>query len=296
MTFIRHITVSFLLLSVCFMGGWDLEAQRRITPVTPTTPTLTPDGKLKKKTEEFDRTRLEERLDANGNIILVDTITGREWVDTTAVVEKPRNLYPLIYEATAGINIWDPLMRILGQEYGGIDFWAELSLHNRFKPIIEIGVASSDITPDGLNYTFHNSLAPFFKLGMNYNVFYNSNPAYQFCVGLRYGFTSFKYKLTDVTIQGGYWGDPTYPDFPEQTSSVGYFEVVFSVKVKIYGPISMGWALKYHSILNESKNDYGNPMFIPGYGKRENSITGGLSIMYTIPLDKKSNNLNVSTK
>ena len=44
----------------------------------------------------------------------------------------------------------------------------------------------------------------------------------------------------------------------------------------------------YHSILHESKSAYGNPMYIPGYGKRNGAISGNFSIMYTIPINKKT--------
>ena len=31
----------------------------------------------------------------------------------------------------------------------------------------------------------------------------------------------------------------------------------------------------------------GKPMYIPGFGKRGNALTGSFSIIYTIPLNKK---------
>ena len=49
----------------------------------------------------------------------------------------------------------------------------------------------------------------------------------------------------------------------------------------------MGWAMKYHSILHESKAKYGKPMYIPGYGTRGSSITGAFSLMYVLPIEKK---------
>lgn len=283
----RHIGRSVFAILITLMAlcvAQPAEAQRRITPVEiPATPI-----KKKEKKKEFDRSRLAERRDANGNIVLVDTVTGSEFIDSTAIAPAVGNIYPLLHAVTVGVDFIDPILRAFGQQYGGIGVWGEVSLHNRFKPIFETGLSSASISPDGLNYTFKSPLAPYFKIGMNYNVFYNSNPDYQLCVGLRYGFSPFKFTITDVTTSDGdYWGETTPVEFPSQSTTAGYFEFVMSIKVKIISNISLGWALRYHSA-HGGKTDIGEAMYIPGFGKRANKLAAGFSIMYTLPLNKSS--------
>ncbi len=279
----KHLHLLILAIAV-IAAVTDTAAQRRITPVEPAKGvTGAPKNEPDKK--EFERSNLAERKDATGNIVLVDTVSGTEWVDTTATVST-KMIYPLWESVSVGLNIWDPAMRILGQEYGGADIWAELSLHNRYKPIVEFGLSSADITPDGMNYTFRSKLAPYFKLGFNYNIFYNNSPDYQFTAGVRYGFTSFAYRVTDVSVGGGYWDDSTSFNIPRQSCTAGYFELVAGVKVMIVKHLSLGWNVKYHSILHESKAPYGKPMYVPGYGKRGNPFTASFSIIYTFTLNK----------
>lgn len=255
------------------------DAQRRITPVTPNAPS-------KKETPEFDRNRLQEQRDIQGRIVLVDTVTGSEYVDSTAVIPAIGNIYPLISGVSIGVDVWDPVMRILGQHYGGVGFYGQVSLHNRFFPTFEAGVSMANIKPDDMNYTFKSNLAPYFKIGADYNIFYNSNNAYQFHVGLRYGFSAFSYSVEDIDISNGYWGESSLFNIPSQNATAGYWEFTAGVKVKISGPIFMGWAFKYHSLLHESKNTYGPSMYVPGFGKRANPITGSFYIIYTLPLNK----------
>ena len=139
--------------------------QRRITPVQPkpgTIPTV--------KVEEpafTGQSNLAERRDAQGNIVLVDTVTGTEWVDTTLVNRKAQMLYPLLESVSIGVDIWDPAMRIFGQHYGLIGFWGELSLHNRYKPVFELGFGQCDDTPDDRNFTFRVPVSPYFKSGLS---------------------------------------------------------------------------------------------------------------------------------
>lgn len=261
-----------------------LSAQRRITPVTPATPGTAPEVE---KTEKIDPSRLVTTIDAQGNTVTVDTVTGREYVDSTLLKAPPKMEYPLIYEVTAGVNVWDPVMRILGQKNGLGDVWAELNMHNRYFPFVAVGMGMCDDTPDLQNFTFKTPPAPYFKLGLSYNFFYNSNPDYKLQMGLRYGLTRFKWRLENVTVDEGYWQDPTDYSIPDRDCTAGYLEVVFGLKVKIAGPVSLGWNIVYHSMLHISSSPNGEPMYVPGFGKRSSAVTGNFSIMYTLPLAGK---------
>ena len=274
----RHILTA-MLLTLCCLGAM---GQRRVTPIEPK-----PSGPEPKPTE-MDRTNVVERADNQGNIILVDTLSGTEFVDTIAQLPKVVKMqYPLLHAVSVGVNIWDPVMRIFKQQYGGADVWAELSLHNRYKPVIEFGLSSANITPDEMNYTFHSSLAPYFKIGMNYNIFYNSNPDYQFNVGLRYGFTTYSYEVRDVTVDEGYWNEPSHFSLPNVHSTAGWLEIVAGVRVLAVKPISLGWTVKYRTKIHESKAPYGEQMYIPGWGKRKNALSLSFSIIYTLELNGK---------
>lgn len=264
-----------------------LSAQRRVTPVTPREPGSTPQITTNLK-QQVDSSRLVTTIDAHGNTVMVDTVTGLEFVDSTLLKAPPKMEYPLLHEVIAGVNVWDPIMRSLGQKYGLGDVWAELSMHNRYFPFFAVGLGSINETPVDKNFTFKSPVAPYFKIGGSYNFFYNSNPDYRLQMGLRYGFTTYKWSALDVTVDEGYWGTPSTYSLKDIGNTAGYLEVTFGIKVKIAGNFSAGWTIVYHSILHESKSAYGNPMYIPGYGKRNGAISGNFSIMYTIPINKKT--------
>lgn len=279
-----RIFQAFTIVAVCMALVVPCLAQRKITPVK----TRPATGGVVEQPETVDpKANLAERRDAEGHVVFVDTVTGQEWVDTTLVKKDKSMIYPLLESVTVGVNVWDPVMRILGSDYGIGDVWAELSLHNRYKPVVEFGLGACDITPDGQNYTFHSPMAPYFKIGINYNFLYNNNPRYQLYAGIRYGFTPFKYQVKNVTMSPGYWDDPVEFSIPSQSASAGYFEFLAGLRVDIFKAISLGWSVKYHAVLHESAAPYGKPMYIPGFGKRGTAFTGSFSISYTIPLNKK---------
>ena len=281
----KRIIPLIIVLIVGTIG--QLQAQRRVTPVTPNQPgaaAQAPD--LSKK--PIDPSRLVTTTDAHGNTVTVDTVTGREYVDSTMLPAPPKMIYPLVHQAIFGVNVWDGFMRCLGQKYGIGDVWGEVSLHNRYFPTFVAGLGTISDTPINKNYTYRSPLAPYFKLGATYNFFYNSSPDYRLQAGLRYGFSVFKWSVSDATVDEGYWEHPTSYSIPDQSCTAGYLEIVLALKVKIFGNLSAGWSLIYHSMLHTSKSTYGNPMYIPGYGKRNGAFTGNFSIIYTLPLNNKT--------
>lgn len=282
-----------LIFVISVLAAVSVSAQRRVSPVKPSDPvtiTSTNDDSHRRKPESTRPASVVSQIDDTGREVLVDTITGSEYVDSAPLMQPKviGNVYPLFHAVTVGVDLWDPLMRIFNQEYGLAGIWAELSLHNRYNPIVEFGLGSAANTPEDMNFTYKSPVAPYFKIGCNYNFLYNSNPDYQIYAGLRYGITRFSYDVTNVTVKNEYWNDNTTFNLPTQHSTTGYFEVLAGIKVKVADHWSLGWTVKYHNILHSSKAPYGNAWYIPGYGTRGSWLGASLSLMYTIPLNKKS--------
>lgn len=286
----RHTIISILFLCVTALLT-QLHAQRRINPVeTPASQTKAVNLNPKDTTATPDPSKMPNLIhyhDDKGNVVWVDTITGKEFIDSTKIKKKTEFSYPLWDEVTIGLNVWDPAMRCFGQDYGLADMWVELSLYNRFKPVIEFGLGQASHTPEDGNYTYKSGVAPYFKIGANYNFLYSKTKEYQFYAGLRYGFTPFSFEVTDITIDNSYWNENFATSIASQNVTAGYGEIVMGLKVQIHKNWSLGWAFKYHTILHESKCDYGEPWYIPGFGSRGSSLSGAFNVMYTIPLGKK---------
>ncbi len=283
----------FILLCVALFGVFALFPQRRMTPLnTPDTRTQ-PVNENPRDSDEItdpsERPNLIQMQDEMGNVVYVDTITGKEYVDSTEIKKALSRQYPLFHALTLGLNIWDPVMRLFGQDYGTAEVWAELSLRNRFKPVVEFGLGTASHTPDTGNYTYKSGLSPYFRIGLNYNFLYKSVTDYQFFAGLRYGFSSFSYEIDDISLSSGYWGETSSFSIPSQSSTVGYYEIVLGLKVKICKELYLGWSFKFHSILHETKDHiYGDPWYIPGFGSRDSSVSRSFSIMYTIPFGSRN--------
>ena len=275
-----------LLAVLAFICVFSSKAQRRVTPIdTPATATQHI-NENKANGDSLDRSRLVEMTDSRGNKILVDTVTGKEFIDSAAI-EKAKNLkmkYPLLHSATVSLDLFTPAMRAFGTKYGLGEVAAEINLYNRYIPVLEFGLGQAENTPDDNNYTYKSAISPFFRIGMNYNFFYGSNPDYMLMIGLRYGFSPFKFEVTDISQQGGYWNEPMTYDIPSQSVTAGYLQLLLALRVRIFNNFSMGWSVRYQSIMHESATPHGKAWYIPGFGARNRSLNATFSLSYTIPL------------
>lgn len=276
-----------MLIAMVTAPAW---GRRRATPVdTPATATQ-PVNETASDTSRINaqrRARAVSYVDDRGLTIYVDTVTNEEWTDSTLIGRVPKMEYPLIYSASVSVDLWDPVMRAFGQDYGLVGFAAELNMHNRYLPVFEIGLGQADHYGPDRSFHYLSPVGVYFRLGMNYNFLYNSNPDYMFTAGVRYGLSPFSFHVDDVEVSDPYWGTAGFINVPSQRVTAGWFEFCLGLRVKIFGPISAGWTFRYRAILHESKAEYGKPWYIPGYGSRGGHVGGSFSIYYTLPLAKR---------
>lgn len=266
------------------------KSRRHTTPITSAATTTQAINETREDTSRINaafRARSAHFHRDDGAIIYIDTITGEEWIDSTTITQLPRMKYPLIMDVTVGVDIWNPVMRIFGQTHGLTSFVADLNLHNRYFPTVEVGLGSASNEPSDKNFHYTSPLSVFFKLGANYNFIYNNNPDYKFFAGIKYGFSPFKWGLSSATPAPGYWGDVPPFSIPNQSATAGWIEFGIGLRVKLWKNLSAGWSIKYNFLLHESKNIHGQPWYIPGYGTRGMALNGSFTLSYTLPINQK---------
>ena len=169
------------------------DPQRKVTPVKPST------NKVLTPPKGTDEKIIQEYLTG-------DTAKARaqERKDSLAKIYPH---YPKLTELSLGLNFGDALLMAFGQKYGSFDLSMTLNMWNRFQPVLVFGLGRAKDTPQDMNFTYTGKLSPYFKLGANYNFLFKNEPQYQLYAGVRLGYSTFKYDITDVTINNYYWGE-----------------------------------------------------------------------------------------
>ena len=175
-----------------------------------------------------------------------------------------------------------------GQSYASADVSATLNMWNRLQPTVELGLGWAKSTPDDMNFTYKGKPSPYFKVGANYNFMFKNSPDYQAYIGIRLGYSTFSYDVTDVHYWNSFWQEEQRFDLFGQRSHALWGEAGVGIKVKLWNSLSMGWMIRYHNLFNYGKNDNSKPWFIPGYGPRNSSLGLSLGLYYTLPLHRRS--------
>ena len=195
--------------------------------------------------------------------------------------------YPLLTDLTLGMNVAEPLFMAFGQSYASTDVSATLNLWNRLQPTVEVGLGWAKNTPDGMNFTYKGKPSPYFKLGANYNFLFKNTPDYQVVAGLRLGYSTFGFDVTDVHYHSSYWNEDLEYSITGERSHALWGEAGLGLRVKLWEQLSMGWMIRYHGILDYGKSRHAKPWFIPGYGPRSSALGFSLGIFYTLPLRRQ---------
>ena len=188
-----------------------------------------------------------------------------------------------------GLMVGVDVSGLASKAFGSDAFSSEISIHanlkNRFFPVVEIGYGKTDTTGEETNIHYQTS-APFFRVGMDYNVFYKKPhlPGY-FTVGLRYGFSSFTYDMQSPDLVDPNWGHTSIPvTYNDVKSNAGWLELVLGMKTQVYKDFYMGFTVRYRARQNMKKHENTEPYYIPGYGRGKTSNFGiTYSLSYRLP-------------
>ena len=266
--------LGIVLMIVVAIGAGAQEPDRRhVTPVKPETNQVKPPPK---GTDEK---------------IIQQYISG----DSTEAINEARKdslrraykRYPKLTDVAFGLNFAEPLFMAFGQTYASVDVNATLNMWNRLQPTAELGLGWAKSTPDDMNFTYHGKPSPYFKVGANYNFLFKNSPNYQAYLGIRLGYSTFTYDVTDVHYTNSYWSEDLTGSILGERSHALWGEAGVGLRVKLSGPLSLGWMIRYHGIFNYGKSDHSRPWFIPGYGPRNSSLGLSVSIYYVLPLHRE---------
>lgn len=217
---------------------------------------------------------------------------------TLDTITKPKSkpVYPAYNGVSVGVNFGDAVMMAFGQKYGSYDVWADVSLWNWLFPVVEAGVGFCNASPDNRNFTYKVKPSLYFKVGLNYNFLYKSNPDYQLFLGIRAGMSHFGWDATGISITSDYWQETERFDMKGLKSTSFYGEALAGIKVKIVSHFSLGWSVRYKFPFHTRTSKPAglpagltdaapsSPWFIPGYGS---NFGFTLSAIWTIPARKK---------
>lgn len=173
---------------------------------------------------------------------------------------------------TVGFNVAGAAQRIMSS-YGEYEASVRASLRDRFFPTVEVGIGSCN-ADDVTTLLRYKTTAPYFRLGCDFNVLKNKHDIYRLFVGGRLAYTNFKYDITSGPISDPVYGGQSQIGESGVGGSQAWYEAVGGVEAKIFGPVRLGWSVRYKGRVYHKDGSIGKPYYIPGFGRNGSTKLG----------------------
>lgn len=200
--------------------------------------------------------------------------------------------YPLFNGFNVSVDIFDPLYDLFLSSHASYEAQVMVDLHHRFFPLAALGMGYADETSNnGIDFgteekqefTFKSKMSPFLKLGMAYNLRYNSTkPDDLYMIFARYGIARSEADLTNIYYASSNWDDVHLPDLLGQKYTTQWIEAGVMLKVQLIKHVSLGWDLYAKIKVSQSGTERGKPAFVPGYGDCSSLFGFNFRVFYDI--------------
>lgn len=199
-----------------------------------------------------------------------------KWLDLTDSI-------PVFQGMSVMVDAVGPGWYALGGDFFSTEVALEVNLLNRFFPVLEVGYGKTDAANEDTELHYKTA-APYFRVGLNYNVQYKKkSPGYIYAGG-RVGYTSFKYDVDGPPMTDPVWGGEIPFCFTDIESNALWAELMVGVRTQIYKNFHMGWSFRYKVRLNVKDSPNASPWYIPGFGASDNTSFGATyDLVYRIP-------------
>lgn len=198
------------------------------------------------------------------SIVLLMT-AGNAFAQRDKMVNEADTM-PLLKGMQLSVDIAGPIMLQLS-DYGEYEAALRLNLKNKYFPIFELGYGVAEHLNDEVTGISYETSAPYFRIGCDLNLLKNKNSENHLYGGIRYAFTSYKVDISRQGIEDPVWGNTTGFSIEGESCNQHWIELVIGIDSKIWGPLHLGWNVRYKRRIAHKDSSIGNTWYVPGFGK-----------------------------
>lgn len=201
---------------------------------------------------------------------------AKESKTVVATESLERDTTRLLQGIAIHANLSDAAMAMWGSK-GAYEAGLRVNLKGRWFPVIELGYGRAD-TEDIMTTMCYRTKAPYGRIGMDFNLLRNKFDDYKLFGGFRYAYTSFDYDV--------YSNDADNPDAIKAFGQHGQYhwiEGIFGADAMIWGPLHLGWDVRYRKRISGKLGETGPVEYVPGFGAAGGTkITANFNIIISI--------------
>ena len=160
-------------------------------------------------------------------------------------------------------------------DHGEYEGAFRVNIHDEWFPIVEIGYGKANHETDEVTRISYQTQAPYFRIGIDKNLLKDKHGPYRLYGGLRYAFTSYKVDLDCQDLVDPVWNRRADFGVKDEQCNYHWLEAVLGVDAKIFGPLHLGWSVRYKRRIAHKDGVMGRTWYVPGYGLEEDTRLGG---------------------
>ena len=160
-------------------------------------------------------------------------------------------------------------------DYGQYEGALRINLHDEWFPIVELGYGKAKHADDPVTHLRYETAAPYFRVGIDKNLLKQKHGPYRFYAGLRYAYTSYKVDLARDDFPDPYWKWNTGFGVKDEQCNYHWLEVALGADATIWGPLHLGWSVRYKRRIAHNDGALGRTWYVPGFGVDNDSRLGG---------------------
>lgn len=167
-------------------------------------------------------------------------------------------------------------------DYGQYEAALRVNLHDEWFPIVEAGLGKAT-HDDEVTRIYYSTSAPYIKIGVDKNMLKAKHGPNRLYLGLRYGFTSYKLDISRPDFPDPVWKWDTGYGIREASCKYHWAEIVVGIDAKIFGPLHLGWSVRYKQRLAHSEGGgLDKTWYVPGFGTYDTKLGATFNVIIDI--------------
>ena len=172
---------------------------------------------------------------------------------------------------------------LMMSDHGEYEGAVRLNLHDQWFPVAEIGIGRANHERDEVTGLTYKTTAPYFRLGMDWNVMKNKHLPNRIFAGFRYAFTAFKADITREDLPDPVFQGRSGFGVQGMSCSQHWLEAVIGIDAQIAGPLHLGWNVRYLRRIIHREGDIGQAWYVPGFGiNGSDNFVGNFNVIIDI--------------
>ena len=205
------------------------------------------------------------------SLLMLFASIGSAQAQISRMFTMEKDSIPLFRGFSLSFDLVGPVMLMLS-DHGEYEGALRISLHDQWFPIFELGLGHANHKKDEVTELTYKTTAPYFRLGMDWNILRKKHQSNRIYAGFRYAFTSYNVDIIRENLPDPVWQSETVFGVKDMSCNMHWIEAVLGIDAKIFGPLDLGWTVRYKRRIAHKDGTLGATWYVPGFGINDKDV------------------------